>query len=483
MPSAATSCRACLKETLESYFEMNNKCYFTPENCNFKDIFNFCTRLKVQTSDRLPQRICIMCVQDLKQTYEFLQKVLENDKKLNEYAKLDYDNDNNVKNYENCVKDPLENATDSDEDFNINENKSEITGATDNKNDEFYCSPLDNTDNIVEESHRTTTPLNESGDDKDVGDFFKSIESQIFPQGRYKCKICQKPYFTNVGLEAHMDAHLPKGKTISKSSLLDDKHIKKKNRIKFFSNSEDENSDSPNSKLPKNETNVKIPKPKKTFPCEVCGKQMISASKLRYHMVMHTGEKDYLCTMCPKAYSTIYALKHHMRAHTGERPYECKFCGDRFLRPTTLKSHMRRHTGERPYGCDICGKRFIQHSSMATHMKLNHMDKTIPCPYCDKKYARQTDLNTHLLSHSGDKPFACQMCTSRFTRQSNLNKHVNQHHGGVNMGGDKKLKKTILKETTIIKDELLHERKNDINKDMSSNYTLETPTCSSHLKF
>lgn len=49
----------------------------------------------------------------------------------------------------------------------------------------------------------------------------------------------------------------------------------------------------------------KLPKPKKMFPCHVCGKHMISASKLRYHMVMHTGEKDYLCTICRKKWFTL----------------------------------------------------------------------------------------------------------------------------------------------------------------------------------
>lgn len=51
----------------------------------------------------------------------------------------------------------------------------------------------------------------------------------------------------------------------------------------------------------------KEPKPKRMFPCHVCGKHMISASKLRYHMVMHTGEKDYLCTMC-RGLSSLFNL-------------------------------------------------------------------------------------------------------------------------------------------------------------------------------
>uniref|UniRef100_W8B0F2 Zinc finger protein 846 n=1 Tax=Ceratitis capitata TaxID=7213 RepID=W8B0F2_CERCA len=295
-----------------------------------------------------------------------------------------------------------------------------------------------------------------------------SPEAQIFPKGRFRCAICEQSYFTTVGLKAHMEVHLTKS-DISKKKRVRNKQRKISKKPNKEADTRFENTDTQqvteSQKQADDETDsqqshkqvrtfissrkTKEPKPKRMFPCQVCGKHMISASKLRYHMVMHTGEKDYLCTMCPKAYSTIYALKHHIRTHTGERPYECKFCGDRFLRPTTLKSHQRRHTGERPYGCDICGKRFIQHSSMTTHMKLNHMDKTIKCPHCEKKYARQTDLNTHLLSHTGDKPYPCQLCSSRFVRQANLNKHMNQQHAqkpgvagmtnltGVNMKGAK----------------------------------------------
>ncbi|XP_039960534.1 zinc finger protein 383-like isoform X1 [Bactrocera tryoni] len=275
-----------------------------------------------------------------------------------------------------------------------------------------------------------------------VTDPMFSPEAQIFPKGRFKCAICEQRYFTAAGLKAHMEVHLAKS-CITKKKRGRNKQRKAPKKVNINEDCENLilNPTNDDEKLATEETKYqqeqqshekppksKEPKPKRMFPCHVCGKHMISASKLRYHMVMHTGEKDYLCTMCPKAYSTIYALKHHIRTHTGERPYECKFCGDRFLRPTTLKSHQRRHTGERPYGCDICGKRFIQHSSMTTHMKLNHMDKTIQCPHCDKKYARQTDLNTHLLSHTGDKPYSCQLCPSRFVRQANLNKHMNQQH-------------------------------------------------------
>ncbi|XP_075151535.1 uncharacterized protein LOC142225614 isoform X2 [Haematobia irritans] len=395
-------CRVCLAVPGENddFFQMDDM---------LKDIFNFCTHLCVQLNDGLPQRLCAFCLKNLHTSYLFVQKAIESDRKLQ---------DHKPDNAAVSIKDPLENISDVDDD--IEERFLDNVKCIDGNIAEYP-------DKDAGKSEEVGALVSLSPDSsKDDSDFLVSIESQIFPKGRYKCKICDKHYFTNVGLQAHMEIHYPQSKSISREII---SGIRRKRQRKVAEKNMSENSevDTANgieSTKPKNQRK----KQKKTFPCSVCGKQMISASKLRYHMVMHTGEKDYLCQMCPKAYSTIYALKHHMRSHTGERPYECKFCGDRFLRPTTLKSHMRRHTGERPYGCEICGKRFIQHSSMATHMKLNHMDKTISCPYCEKKYARQTDLNVHLLSHSGDKPFACKQCSSRFTRQSNLKKHMNQQH-------------------------------------------------------
>lgn len=76
-----------------------------------------------------------------------------------------------------------------------------------------------------------------------------------------------------------MEIHLPKG--ISKSPLMVSKTRRKKNVIKN-SILDDETIPNQETMITKDENKIKLPKPKKTFPCEVCGKHMISASKLRY---------------------------------------------------------------------------------------------------------------------------------------------------------------------------------------------------------
>ncbi|KAL5276661.1 hypothetical protein ACFFRR_002087 [Megaselia abdita] len=435
-------------------------------------VFNTCTNLKCYLNDGFANQICLLCHSDLKIASRFLERAKDTDKKLRDalargrsFADLQPIKEENDEifvadikpEFINCSKDPLE---DSEAEINQNsdnekpeikeplsddEKHQDFDGDDPNdadykasdSDDEEFNKPLKE---IKKESKRNLEDSDSSDSSNDeFDDFFATSyiddivndapntpENAIFPKGRYMCKVCKKTYFTEQGLKSHITIHLPKprrkkNKNDSSATESKKKEEVQEKTVEVDAIVEDHNGEDNGKTLGKK-------KKRRAWACHVCGKNMISASKLRYHMVMHTGEKDFLCTQCPKAYSTIYALQHHMRTHTGERPYECIHCGDKFTRPTTLKSHMRRHTGERPYGCDICGKRFIQHSSMTTHMKLNHMEKKINCPHCDKKYARQSDLNMHLVSHTGDKPFSCNFCPSRFIRQANLNKHISGHH-------------------------------------------------------
>lgn len=82
-----------------------------------------------------------------------------------------------------------------------------------------------------------------------------------------------------------MDIHLPKSKDISKSAA--DRKIclkpKKNSKVNGSENDggDDNSLDEEVLKQSDKKRKEKLPKPKKMFPCQVCGKQMISASKLR----------------------------------------------------------------------------------------------------------------------------------------------------------------------------------------------------------
>ncbi|PAA53592.1 hypothetical protein BOX15_Mlig021207g1, partial [Macrostomum lignano] len=83
-----------------------------------------------------------------------------------------------------------------------------------------------------------------------------------------------------------------------------------------------------------------------------------------------TGRKSYECQLCGKNFCSSNGLSYHVRLHTGEKPYQCQVCHKMFSRPSGLSYHVRLHTGERPYPCQVCGKKFNDSTSLTRHISL-----------------------------------------------------------------------------------------------------------------
>jgi hypothetical protein len=92
---------------------------------------------------------------------------------------------------------------------------------------------------------------------------------------------------------------------------------------------------------------------KKPFKCDRdgCDYASYESSKLRRHIMTHTGERPYACTYprCTYASARSSDLVCHLRIHTGEKPFKCTHpgCGYMTARSGNLSTHMRVHRADR----------------------------------------------------------------------------------------------------------------------------------------
>lgn len=133
----------------------------------------------------------------------------------------------------------------------------------------------------------------------------------------------------------------------------------------------------------------------KSFVCETCGLELKSMTRLKRHMLIHTGELLYPCVQCPYRGRTKYALMVHERAHSGERPLTCPHCPATFLNSSNLASHKRRHLPP-AYHCHVCVKSFRFKEALQNHLATQHSTaKPHVCNACGKAFSTRKMIRRH----------------------------------------------------------------------------------------
>ena len=85
------------------------------------------------------------------------------------------------------------------------------------------------------------------------------------------------------------------------------------------------------------------------FKCEFmnCSYTSQSASELRRHSIMHAPKDNlHICSLCEKEFGSASVLKAHMKIHSGEKPHMCTECSFSSTHAGSVKTHKNVHTGE-----------------------------------------------------------------------------------------------------------------------------------------
>jgi len=93
-------------------------------------------------------------------------------------------------------------------------------------------------------------------------------------------------------------------------------------------------------------------------------------------------------------------MKYHALIHTGEKPYSCNHCAERFTRLQHLKTHLlNSHNGGSWFTCHICHKKFVRNYYLNRHISRHEVAKPYVCSECPKRFCTADELKVHLLAH------------------------------------------------------------------------------------
>ena len=141
---------------------------------------------------------------------------------------------------------------------------------------------------------------------------------------------------------------------------------------------------------------------------ENCGKRFKREKTLVKHFqLIHQGIKEeLLCVHCGAQFRSASGLRAHVSVHTGQetvkREVSCPHCEKAFRCKADLESHMVVHSRAKPFSCAECGVAFAQKASLKDHENV-HLRK-FECRGCEKAFGRERYLKLHMRTCSQLNP-------------------------------------------------------------------------------
>ena len=123
----------------------------------------------------------------------------------------------------------------------------------------------------------------------------------------------------------------------------------------------------------KHENNLDV-KPKVKHSCNMCGKTYLEKFRLSDHIeVVHERKMKYQCKPCDKTYTTGAGLRKHKAKHDPQlvkerKSFKCDLCGKEFLSPNSIKYHLDSHHERNKLNCEFCNKTFIKIHEFENHL-------------------------------------------------------------------------------------------------------------------